>query len=144
MKSQIWYLPAGFVALCGEGSEKEEWLLPALLSRRKLSPSSCPDDRQFSSSLYVSGAFQSAAPMPESPAISVFLSLNPCCFLQPEVMATSFPGTGTLGWGSLGPFTPKISLPIFMHYTWVWDQPVPCLLPSYQSQCSFFFNSVIV
>ena len=37
-------------------------------------------------------------------------------FLQPEVVGTYFPSTGTLGWGSgvgLGVFAPKISLPNF-------------------------------
>ena len=48
--------------LCmGEGSEKKQWPLPTLLSGRKLPPSSHPDARQFSSSLYDSDAFQSAA-----------------------------------------------------------------------------------
>ena len=52
--------------LCGgESSVKEQGPLPALLSGRKLPPSSHPDARQFSSSLYVSGAFQSAAPVLE-------------------------------------------------------------------------------
>ena len=65
MKSQIWHLPAGFVALCGEGSEKEKWPLLALLPGRKLSPSSHPDARHFSSSPYASGTFQSASAMLE-------------------------------------------------------------------------------
>ena len=48
MESQIWYLPASFVAV------------RAFLSRRKLSSRSCLDARHFSSSLYVTGAFQAA------------------------------------------------------------------------------------
>ena len=62
MESQIWHLPAGFVALCvGVGdSEKGQWPLPAFLSRRKLSPSSYLDTKHFSSSLYAAGAFQVA------------------------------------------------------------------------------------
>ena len=47
------------------------------------------------------------------------------------------PGVG------LGPLTPEILLPIFIHHMWVRDQPVPCLHPSYQSGCSLFFNSVV-
>ena len=47
---------------------------------------------------------------------SFFHRLNPHYFLQPEVMGTYLPGTGTLGWGpgvELGLLTPKISLPNF-------------------------------
>ena len=61
MKSQIWHPAAGCVPLLGEGSEKEQWPLPALLSRRKTPLNSFPDDGQFSSSPYVSDSFQSAA-----------------------------------------------------------------------------------
>ncbi|KAF6119961.1 hypothetical protein HJG60_010328 [Phyllostomus discolor] len=39
---------AGSVSLLGEGSGKGQWPLPAFLSGRKLSPSSCLDDRHFS------------------------------------------------------------------------------------------------
>ena len=49
------------VALLGEGSEKEQWLLSAVLSGRELSPSSCPDARHFSPSLHATGALQGAA-----------------------------------------------------------------------------------
>ena len=65
MESQIWSLPAGSVALWVEGSEKEEWPLPAFLPGRKLPPNSLPDAGQFSSSLYVSDDFQSSAPILE-------------------------------------------------------------------------------
>ena len=57
----VWHLPARSVALCGEGSEKEQWPLPKVLSGRKLSPSSHPDARHFSSSLYAFSAFQAAS-----------------------------------------------------------------------------------
>ena len=90
---------------------------------------------------------------PGTPEASVSLSLNPDWFLQPEVMGTCLCGTGTLGWGggygagtpcSLGgTFDAEISLPISIYHIWVWDQPVPHLQPSYQSQCSFF-NSLVV
>ena len=51
--------------------------------------------------------------LPETLAVSVSLSLNPCWFLQPEIMGTYFPGTGILAWGSyvgLGPLDFEISL----------------------------------
>ena len=32
--------------------------------------------------------------------LSILLRHNPCWFLQPEVMETSLPGTGTMGWGT--------------------------------------------
>ena len=60
MESQIWCPPATSVALLWEGSEKEHWSVPALLSGRKLPLSSCPDAEQFCSSPYVSDAYQSA------------------------------------------------------------------------------------
>ena len=63
MESQIWSRPAGCVALCGEGSKKQQWPLPTFLSGRELSPRSCPDDRYFISSLYATGAFQAATPV---------------------------------------------------------------------------------
>ena len=80
---------------------------------------------------------------------------RPHWFLQPEVMGTFLPGTGTLGsrvwcgagaprslggdlcsWDILPNFCPP--------YLWVWDKPIPCLCPSYLSQCGFFFNSLVV
>ena len=44
------------------------------------------------------------------------LGLNPCCFLQPEVMGAYLPGTGTLGLGAgmgLGLLAREISLSNF-------------------------------
>ena len=44
---------------------------------------------------------------------SFFHQLNPHWFLQPEVVGTYLPGTGTLGWGAwygVGLFTPDVSL----------------------------------
>ena len=61
MESERWCPPSSSVALCGEGSEKEQWPLPALLSVRKMPPSCHPYARQLRSSLYVSDTFQSAA-----------------------------------------------------------------------------------
>ena len=113
-------------SLWGEGSEKEQWPLPVLLSQRKLLPtlSSCLDARQFSSSLYVSGAFQAAAPVLEPKVSSskfVYgpfkrnllglqkpsnsFSLTPHWFLQPDVRGTSFWSEGT--WCGTGTCAPK-------------------------------------
>ena len=60
MESPLWYLPAGSIACWKEGSEKEQWPLPAILSERKLFPSPHLGARHFSSSLYATGAFQAA------------------------------------------------------------------------------------
>ena len=50
------------VVMYWEGSEKDQWPLPALLSRRKLpAPSFHLVAEQFSSSPYVSNGFHSAA-----------------------------------------------------------------------------------
>ncbi|KAF6104168.1 hypothetical protein HJG60_011186 [Phyllostomus discolor] len=60
MGSQIWYQPAGSVAVWEDSSEKGQWPLSAFLSRRKLFPSSGLDARHFSSSLCATAAFQAA------------------------------------------------------------------------------------
>ena len=65
-RSPIWSLPVCQLGdSVGGRLRKGTMLLPAFLSWRKLSPSSCPDARQCSSSLYVSGSFQSADPVLE-------------------------------------------------------------------------------
>ena len=124
----------------GEGSEKGQWPLPTFLSWRKLSPSSCLDARHFSSSLYATGTFQAPTLALElrgsvwiSPCMvsfrdtawdswSFFHQLNPPWFLQPEVMETYLPGTGSLGWGTLcwagTPCSQDISW-IFIYHTWI-------------------------
>ena len=94
------------------------------------------DAKDPSFSLYTTGAFQAATPAlelreSESEYMSVcvgslrgtgwgsrrfFHSLNPCWVLQPKVVGTYLPGTGTLGWGAcvgLGLLTCEISLPNF-------------------------------
>ena len=78
-----------------------------------------------------------------------FLWLNPHCFLQPYILGTYLPGTGTLSWGLVwGWDSSLLRYPsrIFIHHTWMWDQPkpIPCLHPSYQSDRCGFFNSVVV
>ena len=62
-------------------------------------------------------------------------------------MGTYFPDTKP--WSGdpsvgLGPLTPEMSLLIFIHYTWVWDQLILCICLSNQSQCGFFFNYIVV
>ena len=42
---------------------------------------------------------------------NLFYWLNPCCVLQPNVMGTYLPGTGTMGWGSW--LVPEMSLQNF-------------------------------
>ena len=48
--------------------------------------------------------------------------------------------------GLVGVWGPSLLdlFPVFVRHIWVWDHPIPCLCPSYQSQCGFFFNSVVV
>ena len=57
MESQLWCLLHS-VALSGEASEEEQWPLPAVLSWRKPSPSTHPDDKHFTSSPCDTGAFK--------------------------------------------------------------------------------------
>ena len=64
-------------------------------------------------------------------------------------METYIPGIGSSGCGGLvwgwHPCSSAVtSLLIFTHHTWVWDHPGQLLRPSYQSQCGFFFNSLVV
>ena len=53
------------------------------------------------------------------------------------------PGAGEPGVG-LGLLTPEISLLIFIHHILAWDQTVPHFCSSNQSQCDFFFNSILI
>ena len=96
----------------------------------------CLDARHFSLSLYATCIFQAAVPVLElrgskselvSPCVgslrgtawgsrSFFHRLNPCWFLQTEIVGTYLPGTGSLGWRAswgLGLLTAEISLPYF-------------------------------
>ena len=61
----MWHPPADSVAQCGEDSEKGQWPLPVFVSGRNLFPSFCLDARNFSSSLYATGAFQATTPVLE-------------------------------------------------------------------------------
>lgn len=66
----------------------------------------------------------------------LFLTLEPCA------------GEPVLGLGPLtppeGPLQPRYAsyFPSFNCYLWLWDQSVPCLCPSYQSQGGFFCISL--
>ena len=55
---------------------------------------------------------------------SFFCHPKPHWFLQPELMGTYLPGSGTLAWVvwcGAGSFVPKVSFLIFIHHTCVWD-----------------------
>ena len=116
MESQICHQPAG------SGGWEEPWRF-----RKGTMASTCLDARHFSSFLCATCAFQAATLVlelrgSESELVSLCVNsfkgtafgssiffhwLNPCWFLQPEVMGTYLLGTGTLGWGaSCGAGTP--------------------------------------
>ena len=106
------YLPA--LWLCwGEGSEKGQWPLPfclkdscppapALMPDTSVPPCMplvplnllpwCWSSEGVSLSKSMCGFFKGNC------SSNFFHQLNPCWFLQPEVMGTYLPGTGTLGW----------------------------------------------
>ena len=73
---------------------------------------------------------------------SFFYQLNPHWFLQPEVVRTCLPHTGTLAWGVWGGAGTPHSWDILPEspstFPWMWEQPVPHLFPSYQSGCMWF------
>ena len=53
------------------------------------------------------------------------------------------PGLGGLGWGWDSSLL-RYPSQIFIHHTWVWDQPVPlCTPPPGPDGCGFF-NSIVV
>ena len=63
IERHTWHPLASSVCVCGDGSGKKLWPVP--------DPSSHPDTRQFNSSPYISGAFQSAAPHWSSEGVSL-------------------------------------------------------------------------
>ena len=88
-------------------------------------PSSHPNAGKFSSYLY----FSAAGPLKGTagtPAKTCLPQPNPHLVLQPEIMGTSLPGPGILGWGawcgagiphsSRGTSAAKVYLPIFICY----------------------------
>ena len=133
------------MALCREGSERGQCccLASGVVSRRKLSPCTCPDGRHFNFSLYATGALPAAASMLEPRGSESAWVLSLLRALQEETaenLAVSFaapPPTGFYSqklWGfiflalepwarwsgmGLGFLTPEVFLPIFMHHTWV-------------------------
>ena len=150
----------------GEGLSKEQWPLSALLSGRKLSPAltlmpnnSVPPcmslvpfkmlPQHWSSELMslssVCRPFRRNCLGLQKPSVS--LSHSRLWFLQPEVMGTYLPGTGSPGWGtwygtgtthsSVGTSTSSISLLIFNCHMWVWD-PVHFMSLLVLPVCGFF------
>ena len=152
------------MALWGDGSERGQGPLPTFLSGRKLSSTSLLDTRYFSSSLYATGAFQAAILVLELRASirpfvsslrgtawtsrSFFHQLSPHWFLQPEVMRTYLPSTGTLGLGVL--FGARIphskDIPSkFLSTTAVYGtSPFHVSTPPTSLDGCGFFNSVVV
>ena len=103
------------LALWQKGSEKKKWLLPAFLSAVSLMLGhSVPTQLSLVSFKLLFQHWNSEA-MSQSNSMhrpfkrnclgfqkpSISLHLNPHWFLQPEVMGTSLPGIGTLGYGGL-------------------------------------------
>ena len=139
-------------ALWEEGSEKEQQPMPALLSRRKLPPPSLTRmlDNSVSSCLSLMplnllphagvqrewiqvrtciGPFRETAWYSSSPLSPQ--TQSPLVFIARSYWHISSwlwnPGLGSLGWDwelSLlkGSSAAKITLPIFIYHTWVWDQ----------------------
>ena len=163
--AQIRCLSVGSVR---EGSEKEQLPLPELLCGRKLPLQFLPWCRPIQFWVldtfwylhicpwYLLSCAQRWSSEPMSPSKSVCgpIKRNICVsshpqsyhhktheFLQPEVLGTSFPGTGALGWGAwygagITWFFKRFLWnqdipPIFIHHTWMWDQPSPYLCPFY-------------
>ena len=138
--------------LCGVGLRKGTMASASTSVWEKAAPpSSSPDAGHFSSSQYVSDAFQSAAPtleLRQSENKSVCGPFKRNCwrfqqflssmasiltgFHRPELWGLIFlvlePWAEGPGMG-LGPFTLEISLPVFICPTWVWEQPIPRLHP---------------
>ena len=106
----------------------------------------CWSSEGMSLSKYMCGPFADTA----WDSSSSFYQFKLCWFLQPEVMESYLPGTGTLGWGfrvGLGTSLQRYPSQIFIHHTWVWDQPVPHLLisvsPTTLDGCCFFTSIVV-
>ena len=75
-----------------------------------------------------------------------FHQLNPCLFLQPEVVGTYLPGTVTLGWESWWGWDssiPRYSSWIFIHMCYV-GPPCSAYVSSTTLNGCGFFNSVVV
>ena len=170
MENQIWHLPG--CSLRG-GSQKKNNGLCQHFCLRESSPQLLPSCQTISSFLYVPGSFQAAAPalalrrgkseevhaypLREAHGTPATLQLT-----QPQSLlvctARSYGDFSSWHWNpwlraQCGAGTPcsseetstaKILLLIFIHPTRVQDQPIPQLCPSYQSQCAFFFNSLLV
>ena len=163
MQSQIWYLPASSV---GEGLRKATMASASTYVWEKAAPQllpwcqttqlfliclccllTCfPGSGAQSNSVWVSLYTGSLRGTAKESSISIFHSLILTGFYSQKLWKLLLPlETWAEGPGLwLGPHTPEISFPIFMYLTWVWDQHIPCVHPSFQSGCCFLFNSVVV
>ena len=165
MESELWHLPAGSVALWAWVQKRDNGLF--LLSVwEKAVPQISPwyQTLQFLPVCHwcLLSCFPHAGAQREWVWVSLlatllrwtawdsrsfFHQLNPCWFLQPEVMGTYLPGTGTLDWGpglGLGLLTPKIP-PEFLSTTCGFE--TSCFhistSPTVLDGCGFF-NPVVV
>ena len=156
MESQIWHQLASFVALWVEGLEKGQWLLLTLIPDTLVSPSMplvpfkllpwCCSSAGMSLSRWVHcvGSLRGTA----WGSRSFFHWLNPHWFLQPEVVRTYLPGTGTLGWGAwcgAGTSHSQDISPEFLSTTHRWGTSLFCICapPTHLDGCGFF-NSIVV
>ena len=151
----MWHLPAGSVALYWESSEKSQWPLLTLLSGKKLS-SALASLTDTSVPPFIPQVPFNLLPWCQS-SEGVCLHKSVCRFLKRKCLGLQkfllltqallffcsqkiwalifLPLEHWTGWPCLGLgfVAPEIPSQIFIHHMWVWDQPVPCLCPSYQS-----------
>ena len=114
MESQIWHLPVSSVALWWWRAQKRDNGLcqplfpPALVLIPDTWVSPCTAQVPFKLlpwcwSSEIMSLNKSVCDLVKRNCLghrSFFHWLNPCWFLQPEVMGTYLPGSGTLGWGA--------------------------------------------
>ena len=154
--------------LCGGvSSEKEQWHVLPLLSGRKLLPSSClildnsvPPCMSLMPFNLLPACWNSEGVSPSKSVYGTFKRncqgvqqflfstvLIPAGFYSQKLWGLTFlalePWAGGPGEG-LTPVIPEISLLIFICCMWVWKQPIPCLCPSNQFLCGFFYNFIVV
>ena len=123
MESQIWCPPAGSVALWGEGLERNNGFCQCFCvgeTTMSLMPLNLP--HSYCSSEGVSLSKSVYRPFKRN-CLGCQKFLSSTASIPTDFYSQKFwrwyylHGTGTLGWGydmELGPFTPKISLPIFI------------------------------
>ena len=112
MESQIWHELAGFVALLGEGLEKGQGCLLALIPGTSVPPSMplvpfklllrrlllwwWSSERVSLRRWVCVGSLRGTA----WGFTSFFHQISPCWFLHQKLCGLNLPGTGTLGWGT--------------------------------------------